>query len=55
VLERTMTTVVKGREQLQAVVEPMARDLGGDDDDEKPLPEAAYDSDDRAVFDQDDL
>jgi F0F1-type ATP synthase membrane subunit b/b' len=53
VLERTMTTVVKGREQLQAVVEPMARDLG--DDDEKPLPEAAYDSDDRAVFDQDDL
>jgi hypothetical protein len=54
VLERTMTTVVKGREQLQAVVEPMARDLG-DDDDEKPLPEAAYDSDDRAVFDQDDL
>src|SRR5713101_1058552 len=44
VLERTMATVVKGREQLQAVVEPMAGDLGGDD--ERPLSEAGYESDD---------
>ncbi len=53
VLERTMATVVKGREQLQAVVEPMAGDLGGDD--ERPLSEAGYESDDHPVFDQDDL
>ena len=51
VLERTMATVVKGREQLQAVIEPMTHDLGPEPAD----PDLMYDSDDRAVFDQDDL
>jgi hypothetical protein len=52
VLERTMATVVKGREQLQAVVEPMSHELG----EELAEPAAAmYDSDDRSVYDQDDL
>jgi F0F1-type ATP synthase membrane subunit b/b' len=51
VLERTMATVVKGREQLQAVVEPMTHDLRTDPVESEEM----YDSDDRAVFDQDDL
>jgi hypothetical protein len=51
VLERTMATVVKGREQLQAVVEPLPTDLP---DDHTGL-EAMYDTDEPAVFyDQDD-
>jgi hypothetical protein len=49
VLERTMATVVKGREQLQAVVEPLAEEQG----DELPLPESMYESGETAVFDQD--
>jgi F0F1-type ATP synthase membrane subunit b/b' len=48
VLERTMATVVKGREQLQAVVEPLPSDLP---DDHTGL-ESMYD-DEPAVFDQD--
>jgi F0F1-type ATP synthase membrane subunit b/b' len=51
VLERTMATVVKGREQLQAVVEPLTHDLR----DDSLSPEESYEGDDRAVFDQDDL
>ena len=51
VLERTMATVVKGREQLQAVVEPLPTDLP---DDHTGL-EAMYETDEPAVFyDQDD-
>jgi regulator of protease activity HflC (stomatin/prohibitin superfamily) len=50
VLERTMATVVKGREQLQAVVEPLPTDLP----DEHTGLESMYDTDDPAVFDQDD-
>ena len=50
VLERTMATVVKGREQLQAVVEPLSVDLP---DDHTGL-ESMYDTEDPAVFDQDD-
>ena len=50
VLERTMATVVKGREQLQAVVEPLPTDLP---DDHTGL-ETMYESDEEpAVFDQD--
>ena len=57
VLERTMQTVQKGREQLQAVVEPLTADEGGD---QPPLDdgyEALYDlaePADPVVFDQDD-
>ncbi|MFI5052927.1 MAG: hypothetical protein ACHQDE_01080 [Acidimicrobiia bacterium] len=51
VLERTMATVVKGREQLQAVVEPLTQELREEHVDS----ESMYDSGDRAVFDQDDL
>ena len=50
VLERTMATVVKGREQLQAVVEPLPTHLP---DDHTGL-ESMYDTDDPAVYDQDD-
>jgi F0F1-type ATP synthase membrane subunit b/b' len=51
VLERTMATVQKGREQLQAVVEPLPTDLP---DDHTGL-ESMYESDeDPAVYDQDD-
>jgi F0F1-type ATP synthase membrane subunit b/b' len=49
VLERTMATVQKGREQLQAVVEPLPGELGDD------LGETGFDAPDLAVFDQDDL
>jgi F0F1-type ATP synthase membrane subunit b/b' len=51
VLERTMQTVVKGREQLQAVVEPLA---ATGESAEEAL-DALYEPDDSAVFDQDDL
>ena len=52
VLDRTMQAVVKGREQLQAVVEPMpqAPPDGGVGDLER-----IYDDDDSPIFDQDDL
>jgi hypothetical protein len=46
VLERTMQTVQRGREQLQAVVAPMPPD---------PAVETLPDLDESAVFDQDDL
>jgi len=49
VLERTMATVIKGREQLQAVVEPLPTDLP---DDHTGL-EERYEDADPAVFDQD--
>jgi hypothetical protein len=50
VLERTMATVVKGREQLQAVVEPLPVELP---DDHTGL-ESMYESDEEpAVYDQD--
>jgi signal transduction histidine kinase len=49
VLERTMATVVKGREQLQAVVEPLPSDLP----DEHTGLESMYDTGDPAVYDQD--
>ena len=58
VLERTMQTVQKGREQLQAVVEPLAADEG---EEQPPLDdgyEALYDlaaPAEQAVFDQDDV
>jgi F0F1-type ATP synthase membrane subunit b/b' len=51
VLERTMQTVVKGREQLQAVVEPLA---APGEHGEEAL-DALYEPDESAVFDQDDL
>jgi cell division septum initiation protein DivIVA len=51
VLDRTMATVVKGREQLQAVVEPLPSDLP---DDHTGL-EAMYETEEGAVYDQDDL
>jgi hypothetical protein len=51
VLERTMATVLKGREQLQAVVEPLPTDLP----DEHTGLESMYESDEEpVVFDQDD-
>jgi hypothetical protein len=51
VLERTMATVLKGREQLQAVVEPLPTDLP----DEHTGLETMYESDEEpAVYDQDD-
>ncbi len=50
VLERTMATVQKGREQLQAVVEPLHSELP----DHHTGLEAMYDEDDNAVYDQDD-
>ena len=50
VLERTMATVQKGREQLQAVVEPLPSDLP----DEHTGLESMYESEENAVFDQDD-
>jgi hypothetical protein len=46
VLERTMQTVQRGREQLQAVVSPMPPD---------PLVETLPDLDESGLFDQDDL
>ena len=46
VLERTMQTVQRGREQLQAVVGPMPPD---------PAVETLPDLDESGVFDQDDL
>jgi hypothetical protein len=54
VLERTMATVEKGREQLQAVVEPLPSELAPD----SPGPEGAYadsvyNTGETAVFDQD--
>ena len=49
VLERTMATVIKGREQLQAVVEPLPSELP---DDHTGL-EAMYDTDEPVMFDQD--
>ena len=56
VLERTMQTVQKGREQLQAVVEPLAGAEGGDahplDDGYEALYELA-DPGEPVVFDQD--
>ena len=46
-----MATVVKGREQLQAVVEPLPTDLP----DEHTGLESMYESDEEpAVYDQDD-
>jgi F0F1-type ATP synthase membrane subunit b/b' len=51
VLERTMGTVQKGREQLQAVVEPLPTDLP----DHHTGLEEIYEDDERPVFDQDDL
>ena len=50
VLERTMATVQKGREQLQAVVEPLPTELP----DEHTGLESMYESGENAVFDQDD-
>ena len=50
VLERTMATVQKGREQLQAVVEPLPSDLP----DEHTGLESMYESGENAVYDQDD-
>ena len=50
VLERTMATVVKGREQLQAVVEPLPAELP----DEHTGLESMYESDEEPViYDQD--
>ncbi len=59
VLERTMQTVQKGREQLQAVVEPLAADEAGeqhplDDDGYEALYDLAEPAE-QAVFDQDDV
>jgi hypothetical protein len=51
VLERTMATVVKGREQLQAVVEPLPTDLP----DEHTGLESVYETDDPGMYNQDDL
>jgi F0F1-type ATP synthase membrane subunit b/b' len=51
VLERTTATVQKGREQLQAVVEPLPTDLP----DHHTGLEEMYEDDERPVFDQDDL
>lgn len=50
VLERTMATVHKGREQLQAVVEPLPTDLP----DHHTGLESMYEPADHAVYDQDD-
>ena len=50
VLERTMATVVKGREQLQAVVEPLPTELP----DHHTGLESMYESDEPAVYNQDD-
>ena len=50
VLERTMATVQKGREQLQAVVEPLPSDLP----DEHTGLESMYESEETVVYDQDD-
>ena len=50
VLDRTMATVQKGREQLQAVVEPLPTDLP----DEHTGLESMYETEEPAVFDQDD-
>ena len=52
VLERTMATVVKGREQLQAVVEPLPTELP----DEHTGLESMYETEEPVVydFDQDD-
>ena len=53
VLDRTMQAVIKGREQLQAVVDPMPQAApadGGVGDLER-----IYDDDDSPIFDQDDL
>ena len=49
VLDRTMQTVQKGREQLQAIVEP----LSDHPDDESDGLDALYADDDSAIFDQD--
>ena len=49
VLERTMATVQKGREQLQAIVEPLAGEPHPDDE----ALEAHFAPDESAVFDQD--
>ena len=49
VLERTMATVIKGREQLQAVVEPLPSELP----DHHTGLEAMYDTDEPVMFDQD--
>ena len=49
VLDRTMQAVQKGREQLQAIVEP----LPGEDHDEADALDALYTDDDSPVFDQD--
>ena len=49
VLERTMATVQRGREQLQAVVAPMTALEG------EPVEELPNDLLDAGVFDQDDL
>ena len=56
VLERTMATVQKGREQLQAVVEPLAADGLGDQPGADDGYEALYDlgpGTESGVFDQD--
>ena len=50
VLERTMATVEKGREQLQAVVEPLPTDLP---DDHTGL-ESMYETEEPVIYDQDD-
>jgi len=50
VLERTMQTVLKGREQLQAIVAPLHEELPHGEGESFYLPE---EPDDGAVFDQD--
>ena len=54
VLDRTMQAVIKGREQLQAVVDPMPQAAAPADGGVGDL-ERIYDDDDSPIFDQDDL
>ena len=54
VLDRTMQAVIKGSEQLQAVVDPMPQAAAPADGGVGDL-ERIYDDDDSPIFDQDDL
>ncbi len=54
VLDRTMQAVIKGREQLQAVVDPLPQSAAPADGGVGDL-ERIYDDDDSPIFDQDDL
>ena len=54
VLDRTMQAVIKGREQLQAVVDPLPPSAAPADGGVGDL-ERIYDDDDSPIFDQDDL